>query len=79
MAELVECMSDQGWSTYPLPGVKMNSNPQMTNGILTPTGHYDPAAKMIVLYLANRHPKDILRSFAHEMSSPEFNWNDEYG
>jgi hypothetical protein len=67
MAELVESMHDQGWSTYPLPATKLNSDPQMTNGILTPTGNYDPAAKMIVLYTANRHPKDILRSFAHEM------------
>lgn len=67
MAELVECMNDQGWSTYPLPNVQLNSNPEMTNGILTPTGHYDPMNKIIVLYTANRHPKDVLRSFAHEM------------
>ena len=67
MAELVECMGDQGWSTYPLPNVKLNNDPQMTNGILSPTGHYDPANKIIVLYTANRHPKDILRSFSHEM------------
>ena len=67
MAELVECMDDQGWSTYPLPNVKLNSDPQMTSGILSPTGHYDPMNKVIVLYVANRHPKDVLRSFSHEM------------
>jgi len=67
MAEIVGCMKDQGWSTYPLPSVKLNNDPRMTNGVLTPTGHYDPANKAIMLYVANRHPKDILRSFAHEM------------
>lgn len=67
MAELVEYMGDQGWSTYPLPNVKMNADPQMTGGILAPTGHYDPTSKAIVLFIANRHPKDILRSFTHEM------------
>ena len=59
MAELVESMHDQGWSTYPLPATKLNSDPQMTNGILTPTGHYDPASKVIVLFLplANKSDK----------------------
>lgn len=66
MVELVEYMCNQGWSMYPLPSVKLNNNPKATDGILTPTGYYDPLNKLIVLYTANRHPKDILRSFAHE-------------
>ena len=39
------------------------------NGALTlgRTAYYDPAELTIVLYVSNRHPKDILRSFAHEL------------
>tara|TARA_R110000824_G_scaffold7722_1_gene34865 strand:- start:60 stop:440 length:381 start_codon:yes stop_codon:yes gene_type:complete len=31
------------------------------------TAHYDPAEQTIVVFITNRHPKDILRSFCHEM------------
>jgi len=31
------------------------------------TAYYDPESKLIVLYVTNRHPKDILRSFSHEL------------
>lgn len=30
------------------------------------TAFYDPSKKCISIYITNRHPKDILRSFAHE-------------
>jgi|7_EtaG_2_1085326.scaffolds.fasta_scaffold57490_2 predicted RND superfamily exporter protein len=32
------------------------------------TGHYDPSHDLVVLYTTNRHPKDVLRSFAHELT-----------
>jgi len=32
------------------------------------TGYYDPDGQIIGLYTADRHPKDILRSFAHELT-----------
>ena len=35
--------------------------------LLGKTAHYDPNNKSITLYTLNRHPKDILRSYAHEM------------
>jgi len=31
------------------------------------TAYYDPENLHIVLYISGRHPKDILRSFAHEL------------
>ncbi len=31
------------------------------------TGFYNPETKTIVLFIDGRHPKDILRSFAHEL------------
>ena len=31
------------------------------------TAYYDPEESTIVVFITNRHPKDILRSFCHEM------------
>ena len=31
------------------------------------TAFYDPSELKIVLYITGRHPKDVLRSFAHEL------------
>ena len=31
------------------------------------TAYYEPGDQLIVLYTINRHPKDLLRSFCHEM------------
>ena len=31
------------------------------------TAHYDPQNSSITLFISNRHPKDILRSYAHEL------------
>ena len=58
------------------------------------TAYYDPNNLTIVLYTSNRHPKDILRSFAHELihhvqnergdlhlgdaSDPQYAQNDEH-
>lgn len=35
--------------------------------ILGLTGHYDPSSANIAIYITGRHPKDILRSLAHEL------------
>ena len=39
-------------------------NSQMTFGR---TAYYEPESQQIVVYITNRHPKDILRSYCHEM------------
>ena len=35
--------------------------------MLGKTAHYDPQKMAITLYVSGRHPKDILRSFSHEL------------
>jgi hypothetical protein len=35
--------------------------------VLGPTGGYNPNTKNIHLYISGRHPKDVLRSFSHEL------------
>lgn len=67
IAELVAYMKNAGLMVDPLPQLVMKNDQEVGSSMLGPTGYYDPQGKMIVLYVANRHPKDILRSFAHEM------------
>jgi hypothetical protein len=43
------------------------NNKQQSNHILGPTANYNPTNKTITIYTFGRHPKDILRSFAHEV------------
>jgi len=42
------------------------------------TGFYDPQNKAITLYITDRHPKDIMRSLAHELMHHTQNCNGEF-
>jgi len=43
------------------------SDPQNAEDLLGKTAHYSPQTMEIVVYVDKRHPKDILRSFSHEL------------
>lgn len=61
-------MMDSGLKIDPLPNVDLIDNDsENANDYLGKTAYYDPSNHNIVLYTYNRHPKDILRSYAHEM------------
>ena len=45
----------------------MRQDAENAKDSLGKTAYYDPAEKLIVLYVTNRHPKDVLRSFSHEL------------
>ena len=47
--------------------VIMRQDAENAEQSLGKTAYYDPENKLIVLYITNRHPKDILRSFSHEL------------
>ena len=65
---LTKYMVDQGMNIKPLPHVITISNDSKNaSNILGKTAHYNPSNCSITLYTLNRHPKDILRSYAHEM------------
>lgn len=49
------------------PSLKFMYNKENANKKLGLTGHYDPVNEEITIFCYNRHPKDILRSFAHEL------------
>ena len=57
-----------GYNINPLPDVKfINNDVENANNLLGPTAHYDRDNHYITLYTLNRHPKDVLRSYAHEL------------
>lgn len=55
----------KGYIIKPLPKVRLDHTKQ--NGLFIKTGYYSPSEKEIVLFVDGRHPKDILRSFSHEL------------
>ena len=65
---LTKYMVDQGMNIEPLPRTIIISNDsENAENILGKTAYYNPNNCSITLYTLNRHPKDILRSYAHEM------------
>ena len=68
LASLTKYMLDQGLNITPLPKVKIINNDEANaENILGKTAYYDPNNCSITLYTLNRHPKDVLRSYSHEM------------
>ena len=54
----------------PLPTIELVDSLSQQNDktdILISTGGYVPQLKQIILYIDNRHIKDILRSYCHEL------------
>jgi phosphopantetheine adenylyltransferase/Zn-dependent peptidase ImmA (M78 family) len=65
---LTEFMLDKGMNLRPLPKVKfVNDDIENARDFFGKTAYYDPNNRVIVLYTMDRHPKDIMRSYAHEM------------
>lgn len=65
---LSKYMANQDLNIQPLPSLEFIDNDEENAGnIFGKTAYYMPSEMKIVLYTMGRHPKDILRSFAHEM------------
>ena len=67
MASILEYMIDEGMNILPLPEVKVKEDITESANFFGKTAYYDPNKKEVVLYVKDRHPKDVMRSFAHEM------------
>ena len=50
-----------------VPNIYLRTDPENSKSIFGKTAHYDPNDKSIVLYVHDRHPKDVLRSLSHEL------------
>ena len=50
-----------------IPKLNLKQDEENAQGIFGKTAYYDPSNMSVVLYITNRHDKDICRSFAHEL------------
>ena len=77
---LTNYMVDNGMNVEPLPKITyINDDDENANDLMGKTAYYDPNKQEIVLYTLNRHPKDVMRSFAHEMIHHIQNLEDRLG
>ena len=67
IGSILEYMIEQNMNILPLPEVKVRYDEENAANFFGRTAYYDPNSKEIVLYGSGRHPKDICRSFTHEM------------
>ncbi len=68
ITSFAQYMEDSGMQIAPPPRVEfVNDDVENAENLLGKTAYYNPEENVIVLYTLGRHPKDILRSFAHEM------------
>jgi hypothetical protein len=77
---LTEYMLNKGMNIRPLPKIRfVNDDIENAQNFFGKTAYYNPNSRVIVLYTLNRHPKDIMRSFAHEMVHHMQNCEDRLG
>lgn len=67
IASILEYMLDQKMNITPLPEIKVRYDKNEANNFFGKTAYYDPNNREVVLYVMGRHPKDVCRSFSHEM------------
>ena len=67
MASILEYMIDEGMSITPLPEIKIRRDLDESANFFGRTAYYSPGQNELVLYVEGRHPKDVMRSFTHEM------------
>ncbi len=65
IVSLVKFMEKNGFTKKPLPTIVLDRTKQ--KGILIKTGYYNPEKNEVVVFIDGRHPKDWLRSIAHEL------------
>ncbi len=68
IAQLTNHMIDKGMNIEPLPTMEfIDGDSENAKDFFGKTAYYDPNRQHIVVYTEGRHPKDIVRSYAHEM------------
>ena len=65
--ELVKYFDEIGFEYQPMPRIKLDQTPNPEDELFIKTGYYDPSRNELVLFIDNRHIKDILRTFCQEM------------
>ena len=77
ITSLTQHMVDNGLNLEPLPKIQMiHDDYENGEDLFGKTAYYAPATNLVVLYTYGRHPKDILRSYAHELVHVHQNMED---
>ena len=77
---LTQHMIDKGMNIEPLPSLEfIDGDSENAKDFFGRTAYYDPNRQHIVLYTEGRHPKDIVRSYSHEMIHHIQNLEDRLG
>ena len=75
---LTQFMGSNGLNLKPYPKVKfIDNDAENSQNIFGKTAYYDPNQQIVALYTMGRHPKDILRSYAHELIHHHQNLNNK--
>ena len=65
---LNEYMINEEMNVQPLPRVELIDNDtKNADDFFGKTAYYNPGTITVTLYILNRHPKDVIRSYAHEI------------
>ena len=67
IASILEYCMAKGMKVTPIPEVKIRQDEDNAANLFGRTAYYQPDTQEIVLYVTGRHPKDVLRSFCHEL------------
>ena len=67
IASILEYCMTKGMKVTPIPEVKIRQDEDNAANLFGRTAYYQPDTQEIVLYVTGRHPKDVLRSFCHEL------------
>jgi len=67
IASILEYCIDRELKVLPLPEIKIKYDEENASNLFGRTGYYQPQTCEICLYASGRHPKDVLRSFCHEL------------
>lgn len=65
--KIVDFLRESGVEVDPMPEVVLDETPNREDELFIKTGYYDPGSNQLVMFIDNRHIKDILRTFCHEM------------
>jgi len=67
LLNLSEYIHNSGIKIMPYPKVIISSDQQYATNPFGKTAYYDPTQNSVTLFVAGRHIKDVLRSYAHEL------------
>lgn len=67
LLNIAEYFQNAGVKVMPYPVVRVSKSIEYANDPFGKTAYYNPEDMSITLFVAGRHIKDVMRSFAHEL------------